>query len=350
MLFFYAPQKPCAPSTFVAASNRRTRARGDYAPATATTISNLYTIALHILIIMSSLIRAILHIIVLLLSEAAINLRVFNDPRNVQLKTNIFKKQRHTSAEPCTPVDVSALESQQLFKAAGNEDRCLVQYFFAGMCNGQYLEIGALDGIHQSISYAFYASSQLNWRGVNVELDPDNYHKLTMNRRNDISNIHAAVCSDSQTVHYALAKDKSSGGIWEFTTESYRNHFWPNMTMFQAIPMQCTPMQRILDHSVKCDNMHFDFMSINVNGAEYSSLLGLNFEKVTFGVILLRKNERDDINWRVDDLLKSKGYEKVTDNPCQNLDNRNVWYIDEEFSTVYHNLIVQQQNHLTRGG
>ena len=134
--------------------------------------------------------------------------------------------------------------------------------------------------IHQSISYAFYASSQLNWRGVNVELDPDNYHKLTMNRRNDISNIHAAVCSDSQTVHYALAKDKSSGGIWEFTTETYRNHFWPNMTMFQAIPMQCTPMQRILDHSVKCDNMHFDFMSINVNGAEYSSLLGLNFEKV----------------------------------------------------------------------
>ena len=64
----------------------------------------------------------------------------------------------------------------------------------------------------------------------------------------------------------------------------------------------------------------------------------------------MRKNERDDINWRVDDLLKSKGYEKVTDNPCQNLDNRNVWYIDEEFSTVYHNLIVQQQNHLMRGG
>jgi geranylgeranyl pyrophosphate synthase len=27
-----------------------------------------------------------------------------------------------------------------------NEDRCLMQHFFAGMCGGQYLDIGAHDG------------------------------------------------------------------------------------------------------------------------------------------------------------------------------------------------------------
>lgn len=122
------------------------------------------------------------------------------------------------------------------------------------------------------------------------------------------------------------------------------------MTIFEAIPMQCTPMQRILDQSVKCDNMHFDLMTINLNGAEYSALLGLNFEKVTFGVIVVQKSERDDINWRVDDLLRSKGYDKVNDNPCQNLGDGKVWYIDQDFEKVYHQLIVQQQNSILRGG
>ncbi|KAL3799251.1 hypothetical protein HJC23_012976 [Cyclotella cryptica] len=280
--------------------------------------------------------------------DAAVNLRMFNDPRDVKFKPNV-QKQRHTSATSCQPVDVQELESQHLFKAQDNEDRCLVQYFFAGMCHGQYLDIGALDGVQLSISHAFYSSPLLNWKGVNVELDPDNYDKLTRNRRGDMANIHAAVCSDSQTVHFALAKDKTSGGIWEFTSQSYRNHWWPNMTIFQAIPMKCTPIQRILDQNVKCDNMYFDLMSIDLNGAEYSALLGLDFDKVGFGVIIVARNDRDDINWRVDDLLRSKGYNKVTDNPCKNLNNRNVWYIDREFEKVYHNLIIQQQNNLLRG-
>lgn len=85
---------------------------------------------------------SLLLIFIFLPSEAAINLRMFNDPRNVQFK-NIFK-QRHTSGEcgcrhemqinesnnidygifvitaaSCPPADISVLESQQLFHAAG---------------------------------------------------------------------------------------------------------------------------------------------------------------------------------------------------------------------------------------
>lgn len=203
--------------------------------------------------------------------------------------------------------------------------------------------------VQDSISHAFYASPELHWNGVNIELDPDNFDQLANNRRHDLANIHAAVCSDQATVHYAHQQhSKTSGGLWEFTTDSYRKQWWPNMTMFEAIPMQCTPLQRILDHSVKCDNMHFDFMSLNLNGAEYSSLLGLNFEKVTFGVIVLRRNENDDVNRRVNDLLRSKGYEKVNDIACDVGDSK-IWYVDTDFNGVYNDLIVQQQNNLLRG-
>ena len=75
----------------------------------------------------------------------------------------------------------------------------------------------------------------------------------------------------------------------------------------------------------------------------------VDFDKVGFGVIIVARNDRDDINWRVDDLLRSKGYHQVTDNPCKNLNNRNVWYIDRDFDKVYHDLIIQQQNSLLRG-
>ena len=54
----------------------------------------------------------------ILLTDAAINLKMFRDPRSVRLKSNLIQR-RHTSAETCPVVDVSVLDSQHLFKAAG---------------------------------------------------------------------------------------------------------------------------------------------------------------------------------------------------------------------------------------
>jgi hypothetical protein len=41
---------------------------------------------------------AVLHLFVLLVSDAAINLKMLRDPRSIRLKQNIFQ-QRHTSGE-----------------------------------------------------------------------------------------------------------------------------------------------------------------------------------------------------------------------------------------------------------
>lgn len=63
-----------------------------------------------------TILTAILHLLTLRLSGAAINLRVYHDPRDVQYKTNV-RRGHHTSAKSCPPVDVGTLEAKQLFQA-----------------------------------------------------------------------------------------------------------------------------------------------------------------------------------------------------------------------------------------
>ena len=65
----------------------------------------------------------LLHVFAIRLSDAAVNLRMFKDPRDVKFKPNM-QKQRHTSATSCQPVDVNELESQQLFKAQDVRSSC----------------------------------------------------------------------------------------------------------------------------------------------------------------------------------------------------------------------------------
>ena len=41
-------------------------------------------------------------------------------------------------------------------------------------------EVGAVDGIQSSITYAFHKT--LGWTGVNIEVDPESYEKLSLEK------------------------------------------------------------------------------------------------------------------------------------------------------------------------
>ena len=49
---------------------------------------------------------------------------------------------------------------------------------------GTCLDVGAFDGIQNSNTYALH--KVMGWRGVNVEIDSDNFEKLARNRRDDM--------------------------------------------------------------------------------------------------------------------------------------------------------------------
>lgn len=272
-------------------------------------------------------------------ADGAMNLRIFKDPKDVALKTRRRKNSCSTTASSCEPPDINKLGEQGFLQAEDGEDRCLIQDYFPGVCQGKYLEIGALDGVQYSTTYAFYKT--LGWKGVNIEVDPDNYEQLAKNRRDDIANVHSAVCSESQKVHYVYGKDnKAVGGIWEYASEAHREKWWPGITLYNTIPMKCTTLQSILDQTVALQSRKyfFDLGIVDLVGAEYSALLGLEFERIGFGIIIVKKNEEELGLGHIQPsqlvgLLRSKGYSQLdVEEECG---SRSVWFINEDFDAIY---------------
>ena len=92
-----------------------------------------------------------------------------------------------------------------------------------GLCSGTYLEMGGLNGIRFSNTYVF--NKVLGWNGVLVELSPKNFAALQKNRPNEIANVHAGVCGEKKTLHYVEPEKDNVGGIWEFSSPSFRDQW-----------------------------------------------------------------------------------------------------------------------------
>ena len=184
---------------------------------------------------------------------------------------------------------------------------------------------------------------------INAPLDPERKWgdlRLIVNRPNDIANVNVAVCSESDGVHYAPSPDNIAlGGIWEFSSEANREEKWPGVTEYHTIPTKCTPLQSVLDASVSPEGKkyYFDFASIDIEGSEISALYGIDYDRISFGLILLEKNGNDDTNRQVHELLSSKGYDEVTQ-PCG---GQNLMYINRSFHRIYAKL--RNQNFQLRG-
>ena len=144
------------------------------------------------------------------------------------------------------------------------------------------------------------------------------------------------MCDASRRVHYAVGEDRERGGIWELTSEAHRERWWPGVTLYDAIPLTCTPLQTILD-KIGAGRSHFDLATIDLEGGELPALLGIDFERVTFGVIVVEKNDDQSINARIEDLLHSKGYAaRHAEKQCS---RRNVWFFHADFWRIYERLL-----------
>lgn len=219
--------------------------------------------------------------------------------------------------------DISFSNFSHLSKSQDSEDRLLWQRYFLNICNGAYLEMGALDGVRFSNSHWF--SHVANWTGVLIEANPHSFELLKQNRPKDIL-VHSAVCSSDQHVHYIHGSERAVGGIWEFMAPSFRELWHPNIDVLQLPSVRCRPLHDILSES---QIHYFDFFSLDVEGAELDVLKTLG-SRVRFGVIFV---EADGLNPQKDlavrQLLQHQGY---TFDMHQNRSN---WFVNADFWKIY---------------
>lgn len=225
-----------------------------------------------------------------------------------------------STVEHCSSVNFES----SWFMSQSSEDRHLM-LFFQKYCNGVYVELGALDGLTYSNTYVFHKA--LNWKGILVELSPQNYEKLKLNRPNEIELVNAAVCSQKSVVHYIEAG--AVGGVWEFTAERFREAWWgKNKKIEDATPIQCLPLSQIF---FKINSFFFaDILSLDVEGSELDVLNSIDFNSAAFGVILVESDNMNiSKNVAVRNLLINKGY--IFLYWYQHSD----WFINANFQNIY---------------
>lgn len=230
----------------------------------------------------------------------------------------------------------SAEELNGMFKSQSKEDEGLLE-IFNGLCEGTYIEMGALDGVRFSNTHVF--NKGFNWKGLLVEPSPKSHALLVKNRPNELTApVNAAVCSSPRQVHYiefVHEAKRATNGIWEFTNPTFRTRWWGARTIEHGTPITCRPLNDIIDkHVPKDTSTFFDIFSLDVEGGEFSVLQGLDFSKVGFGIIIVEDQSPNQLKeLAIRSLLEQHGYKHLY------TAQRNGWYMNKDFHRIYADLV-----------
>ncbi len=180
-----------------------------------------------------------------------------------------------------------------MFYSQDKQDKYLEENVFKGYKHGFYVDVGAHDGIR--INNTLYFEKNNGWKGINIEPIKSVYDKLKVNRPNDI-NINCAVCNlDGETEFIC------NEGYTEMIS-GIKNTFDPrhwNRLQFENRQMGSTT--KIIKVNTKkletiCDEnniSHINYLSIDVEGAEFEVIKSINFDKVFVDVIGFENNYND---------------------------------------------------------
>lgn len=185
-------------------------------------------------------------------------------------------------------------------------DDFLIWSLFPPGLTGYYVDVGAFDGIHLSNSYSF---EQAGWQGICVEANRDYYPLLVKNR----PACHAidAACVSDPSLHEVVFLSEPLGllsGIEAHKTQNMdRRYAARGMTFpgWSEITVPAKTLTHILDEAGAPQNI--EFLSIDVEGTELDVLLGIDFSRYSFRLIISESNTSDDEK-SIGRFLASKGY------------------------------------------
>ena len=200
-------------------------------------------------------------------------------------------------------VDLEAFNSIN-YKSQLLQDKWVIM-MTKGKQKGVFLEIGSSDGV--KLNNTFCLEKMFSWSGMCVEPNPDFYKKLCLNR--------AAI-----TVPYALYKESGKivkfvnhgvlGTIAEFSSTdchaSKREKFISEHGTIKVITMRAEEILSLYKFPER-----FDFLSLDVEGAELDVLESFNLSKWHPALACIEHNFVSDRRAAIFDLLSRHGYQRM---------------------------------------
>jgi FkbM family methyltransferase len=166
--------------------------------------------------------------------------------------------------------------------------------------NGIFIDVGAYDGIQTSNTYTL--ETYFNWNGICIEANQDAYFKLNQNRKS--INVYGAVTNYDGNISFHGDKIVTNG-----------------------VSTPCFKLNSILEQNFD-DKIEIDYLSLDVEGHEYTILESLDFNKWKIKYLTVEHNlymNGPDNKNKIFELLISKGYTRVVDNAVC-LDPNPNWY------------------------
>jgi FkbM family methyltransferase len=194
-----------------------------------------------------------------------------------------------------------------MFNSQDNQDKYLETNIFKGYKNGFYVDVGAHDGI--SFNNTLYFEKNNNWTGINIEPIKKVFDNLVMNRPNNI-NLNCAVCNNDGETEFLCNTgytEMLSGIKDNFDIRHLYRIQTENIQMgstTEIIKVNTKKLETIFDEN---NVSHINYLSIDVEGAEFEVIKSINFDKVFIDVIGF-ENNYNDISIPIIEYLDNKGF------------------------------------------
>jgi len=194
-----------------------------------------------------------------------------------------------------------------MFYSQDKQDFYLETNVFKGYKNGFYVDVGAHDGV--SINNTLYFEKNNNWNGINIEPIKKVFDKLVVNRPNNI-NLNCAVCNnDGETDFFCnTGHTEMISGI----KDTFDSRHFQRLQNENNRHGSTTELVKVTTKKIEtiCDEnnvSHINYLSIDVEGAEFEVIKSINFDKVFIDVIGF-ENNFDDNSIPIIEYLNKKNF------------------------------------------
>ena len=180
------------------------------------------------------------------------------------------------------------------------EDIVLAQYF-ALKREGIFVEVGGYDGVDLSNSYFFEA---LGWSGVLVEPNPTLFSEYAQKRPYSTHYNCAALAGPERSIELSIVEGQDALSF-SVETETHRRRLDKLQAPITKVTVDCRPLSELLaplEGSI-------DFISIDVEGAEFAVLQSLDFARHAPEIFLIEDNS-NGMDASIENFLSEKGYQK----------------------------------------
>lgn len=186
---------------------------------------------------------------------------------------------------------------------------------------GAYVDVGAHDPVHFSVTKAFY---DRGWRGINIDAVPELVERLQKDRPEDTNHAFLVSASEGIMDFYQIGDT----GISTFRRDYAERHQREGFEV-SKIQMDTRTLTSILQES-GIANERFHFLKIDVEGAELDVLLGLDLKQFRPWIVVVEATEPNSttLSLAYEPVLLSHGYHYVY------FDGLNRFYVAEERSNL----------------